>query len=172
VPNERKKSHEAVHHQIDNSSNSNTSKKCLYISSLIHSFPALACNYTPGITLVLSKLVSLASNHGFWPAVSNNHHNNQHVGRRPCRTPMSCQQQQQSMIVYQHQQSGHPLCKDHCHHDILSSKYYNRNAPHQGRNGATTTANSNKRYNLPCRPLWIRIGVSSWIYCAGSAFGD
>ena len=30
----------------------------------IHSFPALACNCTPGITLVLSKLVSLASN---WP---------------------------------------------------------------------------------------------------------
>eukprot|EP00532_Pseudo-nitzschia_australis_P005579 CAMPEP_0168172936 /NCGR_PEP_ID=MMETSP0139_2-20121125/5570_1 /TAXON_ID=44445 /ORGANISM="Pseudo-nitzschia australis, Strain 10249 10 AB" /LENGTH=144 /DNA_ID=CAMNT_0008090721 /DNA_START=542 /DNA_END=976 /DNA_ORIENTATION=- len=48
----------------------------------IHSFPALACNYIPGITLVLSKLlISLASDHGFRPAVSNKQHNNQHVGR-------------------------------------------------------------------------------------------
>jgi len=34
------------------------------------------------ITLVLSKLVSLDSDHG-----SNKQHNN-HVGRRPCRTPV------------------------------------------------------------------------------------
>jgi len=55
----------------------------------IHSFPALACNCTPvTITLVLSKLVSLASDHGFFRlAVSNKQHNNQHVGRWQCRTP-------------------------------------------------------------------------------------
>ena len=74
-------SHETFHDRIDNSSNSNTSKKRLYISCLIHWFPALACNYTPGITLVLSKLVSLDSDHG------NKQHNN-HVGRRSCRTPV------------------------------------------------------------------------------------
>mmetsp|Transcript_27175 Transcript_27175/g.56940 ORF Transcript_27175/g.56940 Transcript_27175/m.56940 type:complete len:152 (-) Transcript_27175:477-932(-) len=46
----------------------------------VHLFQALACNDTPGITLVLSKLVSLASDHGFRSAISNTQHNN-HVDR-------------------------------------------------------------------------------------------
>jgi len=51
----------------------------------VHLFQALACNDTPGITLVLSKLVSLASDHGFRPTVSNKQQNNQHVGRGQCQ---------------------------------------------------------------------------------------
>ena len=68
---------------IDNSNNNNKVPALF----LIHLFQALACNYTPGITLVLSKLVSLASGHGFRPAVSNKQHNN-HVRRQPCQTPV------------------------------------------------------------------------------------
>ena len=68
--------------QIESITAINNSKRLA--SSVINSFPALACNYTPGITLVLTKLISLASDHGFRPAVSNKQHNN-HIGRRPCR---------------------------------------------------------------------------------------
>jgi len=37
----------------------------LYCEPQRREFPALACNYTLGITLVLSKVVPLASDHGF-----------------------------------------------------------------------------------------------------------
>ena len=76
----KNKSHEAFHDQINNHNSSSSKVPALF---RIHSFPALACNYTPGITLILSKLVStsLASNnHDEDGSASNKQHN--HVRRQ------------------------------------------------------------------------------------------
>eukprot|EP00532_Pseudo-nitzschia_australis_P005172 CAMPEP_0168190900 /NCGR_PEP_ID=MMETSP0139_2-20121125/17164_1 /TAXON_ID=44445 /ORGANISM="Pseudo-nitzschia australis, Strain 10249 10 AB" /LENGTH=107 /DNA_ID=CAMNT_0008113909 /DNA_START=388 /DNA_END=710 /DNA_ORIENTATION=- len=53
--------------RINNSDNNNK----VPVLFRIHSYPALACNCTPStITLMLSKLVSLASDHGFQLAMT------------------------------------------------------------------------------------------------------
>ena len=50
---------------IDNQQPTTTAAAASVRMFLIHLFPALASNYTPWITVMLSKLVSLSSDHGF-----------------------------------------------------------------------------------------------------------